>query len=251
MTASSLSTPRARCRRSGRHGIRTRRRNGSARGRELPRRQWCARAKRLFCASCAALSWCCRRPGGAPSRPARAVYTSYATRPRIRAADRRRRRAAAADQPFQALEAYSGAIALRPDSMLAHLKRGRPTASAASWRPRRETCAAPLELDPTATLPLELLGDTNLSLERYDRAAERFQAYLALDDRSAAVWYKLGLARYRSGQAGQADTRARARGRPGQARCRGASAARPVSARCRRRRQAARRSNARRGSRRA
>jgi Flp pilus assembly protein TadD len=28
------------------------------------------------------------------------------------------------DQPFAAIEAYSGAIALRPDSMLAYLRRG-------------------------------------------------------------------------------------------------------------------------------
>ena len=108
--------------------------------------------------------------------------------------------AARADQPFQALEAYSGAIALRPESMLAHLKRGR------MYRERGESDAAArdlrraVELDPTATLPLELLGDTYLSLQRHDRAAERYQSYLSLDDRSAQVWYKLGLAFYRGGR---------------------------------------------------
>jgi tetratricopeptide (TPR) repeat protein len=107
---------------------------------------------------------------------------------------------AAADQPFEALAAYSGAITLRPESMLAHLKRGR------MYRERGELEAAArdlrhaAELDPTATLPLELLGDTYLSLARHDRAAERYQEYLALDDRAPRVWYKLGLARYRSGQ---------------------------------------------------
>jgi tetratricopeptide (TPR) repeat protein len=112
--------------------------------------------------------------------------------------------AGAADQPYQALEAYSGAIALRPDSMLAHLKRGM------TYRDRGELEAAlkdlrrASELDPTATVVAELLGDTNLSLKRFARAAERYEAYLRLDDRSARVWYKLGLARYRVGQGGDA-----------------------------------------------
>lgn len=113
-------------------------------------------------------------------------------------------RSATEEQPFQALEAYSGAIALRPESMLAHLKRGR------MYRERGELNAAArdlrtaVELDPTAPLPLELLGDTYLSLHRYDRAVDRYQAYLALDDRSAQVWYKLGLALYRDGHAAAA-----------------------------------------------
>ena len=105
------------------------------------------------------------------------------------------------DRPFEALEAYSGAIALRPESMLAHLKRGR------MYRERGELDAAArdlrraVSLDPTAPLPLELLGDTYLSQRRYDRALERYESYLAIDDRSAPVWYKLGLAHYRSGHA--------------------------------------------------
>ncbi len=108
--------------------------------------------------------------------------------------------AATADRPFEALEAYSGAIALRPESMLAHLKRGR------MYRERGELDAAArdlrraVSLDPTAPLPLELLGDTYLSQQRYDRALDRYESYLAIDDRSARVWYKLGLAHYRGGQ---------------------------------------------------
>lgn len=132
------------------------------------------------------------------------VYSVYATEREydrlIAAGDQ----AAASDQPFQALESYSGAIALHPDSMLAHLKRGM------TYRNRGELDAAlkdlrrAAELDPTATRPQELLGDVNLSLQRFDRAAERYQAYLALDDHSARVFYKLGLALYRAGQAAAA-----------------------------------------------
>jgi tetratricopeptide (TPR) repeat protein len=107
--------------------------------------------------------------------------------------------AVAADQPFQALEAYSVAIALRPDSMLAHLKRG------VAYRSRGELDEAvrdlrrAADLDPTATQPHELLADCQLALARHDRAAESYEAFLALDNRSARVWYKLGLARYRAG----------------------------------------------------
>lgn len=129
------------------------------------------------------------------------VYTSYATDREysrlIDAGDR----ASLADQLFPALEAYTEAIGLRPDSMLAYLKRGR------IYKDRREFDSAArdlrqaADLDPTATLPLELLGDTYLAMTRYDRAADRFEAYLSLDDRSPAVWYKLALAQYRSGYA--------------------------------------------------
>ena len=38
------------------------------------------------------------------------------------------------------------------------------------------------------------------SLGRADRAAERYEAYVALDEQNARVFYKLGLARYRAGR---------------------------------------------------
>jgi tetratricopeptide (TPR) repeat protein len=107
--------------------------------------------------------------------------------------------ALARDETFRAVEAYSGAIALRRDAMLAYLKRGE------TYRRRGETGEAlrdlrrAAELDPTATRPLELLGDMNAALERYARAQESYEAYLRLDDRSPRVLYKLALARYRLG----------------------------------------------------
>lgn len=132
------------------------------------------------------------------------VYTAYAT-------DREYARLIAAgdhaladEQPFRALEAYSGAIALRPDSMIAHLKRG------ITYRDRGELDEAMRDLrraealDPTATLPHELLGDGYHEAERYDRAIEHYQAFLRLDDRAPRVWYKLGLACYRHGRLAEA-----------------------------------------------
>ena len=66
------------------------------------------------------------------------------------------------DQTFAAIEAYSGAIALRPDSMLAHLRRGQ-TYQRRGDRGDLEAAARDFRiaaaLDRTATRPLEALGD--------------------------------------------------------------------------------------------
>jgi tetratricopeptide (TPR) repeat protein len=110
-------------------------------------------------------------------------------------------RAMAAGETFRAVEAYSGAIALRRDVMLAYLKRGE------TYRQRGETSEAirdlrkAAELDPTATRPLELLGDLNSDRAWYARAQENYEAYVRLDDRSPRVLYKLALARHRLGSA--------------------------------------------------
>lgn len=103
-----------------------------------------------------------------------------------------------------AIEAYTGAITLNPDSMAAHLKRG------VAYRQRNEPEAAlrdlrrASELDATAPRVFEWQGDVNLGLGRYARAAERFEQCLALDDRQADVYYKLAVARYREGRTGAA-----------------------------------------------
>jgi tetratricopeptide (TPR) repeat protein len=108
--------------------------------------------------------------------------------------------ALARDQTYEAIEAFSGALALKHDSMLAYLKRGD------SYRRRGELSAALRDLrqasslDATATRPLELLGDVNVAMGRYERAAEAYRRYLALDDRAPRVLYKLALASYRNGQ---------------------------------------------------
>jgi tetratricopeptide (TPR) repeat protein len=110
-------------------------------------------------------------------------------------------RALASDLPFPALEAYSGAIALQPDSMLAHLKRGITYQARGEFEEALRDLRRAAELDPAATQPLELTGDVYAALTRYDRAADRYEAFLALDDQSPRVLYKLALARYRHGNA--------------------------------------------------
>ncbi len=108
--------------------------------------------------------------------------------------------AQSADRSLHAIEAYSAAIALRPDSMLAHLKRGIIYRSRGELTQALADLRRAAELDPTATRPAELAGDTHFSLERFDQAAARYETYLSLDDRTPRVWYKLGLARYRAGR---------------------------------------------------
>jgi tetratricopeptide (TPR) repeat protein len=101
-------------------------------------------------------------------------------------------------QTYVAIEAYSGAIALKRDSMLAYLKRGEahqragdsPETLTAALRDLRTAA----ELDPIATLTLEKLGDVNSQLRRFANAAENYEAYIRIDDHSAAIFYKLGLA---------------------------------------------------------
>ena len=118
--------------------------------------------------------------------------------------------ALAQGQTFEAAEAFSGAVALRPDSMLAHLKRGD------TYRRRGDLAAAlrdlrrASQLDPGAVRPHEGLGDVNLAMGRYARAIEDYRDYLAIDERAPRVLYKLGLALYRDRRPREAVTPLRA-----------------------------------------
>ena len=111
-----------------------------------------------------------------------------------------------AERPFEAIEAYSGAIALKPDSMLAHYKRG------AVYQTQNELDAAlrdfrsAADLDPSSLRAIESVGDVNMALGRSERAVERYEAFVALDEKNARVLHKLGLALYRAGRAKDAMT---------------------------------------------
>jgi len=109
--------------------------------------------------------------------------------------------ALARDNTRAAIEAFSGAITVKDDSMVGYLKRGQ------TYRRRGEFGAAirdlrkASEIDPAATRPLEELGDAYLAdtPHRYGSAAERFQAYVRLDNRAPRVLYKLAFAQYNDG----------------------------------------------------
>lgn len=105
-----------------------------------------------------------------------------------------------AERPFQAIEAYSGAIALKPDSVLAHFKRGAVYQSQSELEAALRDFRSASDLDPSSLRPLEALGDVNVALGRHGRAVERYESFILLDEQNARVQYKLGLARYRAGR---------------------------------------------------
>lgn len=106
------------------------------------------------------------------------------------------------DQSFAAIEAYSGAIYLRPDSMLGYLRRGetyRKRADRGDLEAAARDFNKAARLDASSTRPLEELGDVRYQLQQYDRAVDAYERAVRLDDRSARVTYKLALARFRNG----------------------------------------------------
>jgi tetratricopeptide (TPR) repeat protein len=102
----------------------------------------------------------------------------------------------ASEQTGLAIEAFSGAIALKPDSMVAYLRRGETYERSGDLKAALRDLREAVDLDPTATRPLERLGDVQRALGYYDRAVTRYAAYVTLDDQSPQVLYKLGLSYY-------------------------------------------------------
>lgn len=100
-----------------------------------------------------------------------------------------------------AVEAFTVAIAIKPGSMLGYLKRGEAYRQYGELETAVKDLRTASQLDPSATRPLELLGDVEHALRRYDRAAGRFEEYVRIDDRSPRVLYKLALAKYHAGNA--------------------------------------------------
>ena len=70
--------------------------------------------------------------------------------------------------------------------MLAHLKRGAVYQAQGELDAALRDLRRATELDPSALRPLESLGDVNVGLGRGDRAVERYETFIALDDRNAA-----------------------------------------------------------------
>jgi len=112
--------------------------------------------------------------------------------------------ALAEDQPLAAIEAYSGAIALRGDSMLAHLRLGETYLRNNNLDEATREFLLASRLDSAAIRPLEELGDVAYRQQNYARAVEAYQRFLRLDDNAPRVSYKLALARYRSGDVDRA-----------------------------------------------
>ena len=107
--------------------------------------------------------------------------------------------AIAHDQPSSAIEAYSGAIALRRDSMLGWLKRGDTYRRQGDYASALRDLQQASTLDPSAPRPLELLADVQDAVGNHGRAVELYSRFVNLDDREPRIFYKLALAQYRDG----------------------------------------------------
>src|SRR5580765_4404260 len=105
--------------------------------------------------------------------------------------------AVASGDALAGIEDYSGAIVLRPDSMLAHLRRGETYRQRGDLDNAARDFREASSLDSSATRPLEGLGDTLYKQQRYKAAIAAYQARLRLDDRSGAIRYRIGLTHYR------------------------------------------------------
>lgn len=105
-----------------------------------------------------------------------------------------------------AIEALSGAIALKRSSMVAYLRRGEaymlggPQDFSSALRDFREAA----RLDRGAVRPLERLGDISVKLGSYKRAADYYRTGLQLDEGAPRMTYKLALANYQAGRTGEA-----------------------------------------------
>ncbi len=110
-------------------------------------------------------------------------------------------RAMAAGQTTVAVEAFSGAVVLKPQSMLPYLKRGDTYLHRQDWAAAERDLRQATLLDPTAPQPLERLGDVAAATGRLDEAEAFYRDSLGIEDQAPRVLYKLGLARYRRGDA--------------------------------------------------
>src|SRR5919199_1451537 len=102
----------------------------------------------------------------------------------------------AQDNTVAAIEAFSGAIAFKPYAMIGYLRRGQTYRRRGDLEEALRDLRRASELDPTATRPLEELGDVNLALKpplgpRYGHAAALYRDYTRLDPASPRVLYKL------------------------------------------------------------
>lgn len=108
--------------------------------------------------------------------------------------------ALAAGDTSAAAAAFSGALAIRPESTVARMKRGDAYRRRGEWRAALADLTAASALDPSSPRARDLLGDVHLQLGDPERAAEAYRACLALDERAPAVLVKLAGAEMAAGE---------------------------------------------------
>jgi tetratricopeptide (TPR) repeat protein len=100
----------------------------------------------------------------------------------------------------EALEAYSGALALLPEAVAPYLKRARVYQATGQAPLALRDLRRAAELDPMATRPIEYLGDWHLANERAARAVEYYRKATTLEERSGRLFLKLAVAQLQADQ---------------------------------------------------
>ncbi len=113
--------------------------------------------------------------------------------------------ALAADQQSAAVEAFTGALTIRPDSMVAYLRRGEAYRAQGRQDEAVRDLREAARLAPDAPQPLVELGDLFDAADEPVQAASWYEKAAALlKAGDPGVLYKLALARYRTGNPAEA-----------------------------------------------
>ena len=113
--------------------------------------------------------------------------------------------ALAAGETYRAIESFSGALAFRPASMVAYLRRGEAYRAQERYDEAIRDWREAIRLAPEAPQPLVALGELADARGDFTQAADWFsQAVERLKDEDPAILYRLALARYRAGTPGAA-----------------------------------------------
>jgi len=124
------------------------------------------------------------------------LYTDREYRRLLSAGDH----ALSAGDTYGAVEAFSGALAFRPDSMVAFLRRGQAYRDQRRFDEARRDWRQAGRLAPEAPQPLIALGDLSDALGQPTEAAEWYgQAADRLKGEDANLLYRLALARFKAG----------------------------------------------------
>jgi len=110
-----------------------------------------------------------------------------------------------AGETYRAVESFSGALAFRPQSMVAYLRRGEAYRAQERFDEAVRDWREAIRLAPEAPQPLVALGELADARGDFSGAADWFsQAVERLKDEDPAILYRLALARYRAGSPGAA-----------------------------------------------
>jgi len=112
--------------------------------------------------------------------------------------------AALRGESAEALEAYSGALALLPEAVTPYLKRARLYQSTGQADLALRDLRRAADLDPLSTRPVEWLGDWHLTNDRAGRAVDYYGKATALEDRNARLFHKLAIAHLQAEQTDEA-----------------------------------------------